>query len=134
MACDAQTVMSDSVMLGEQLPPGMYYPVIISLLCRIAEMPTCDPQTLTHQAECIECAIPVGMQLPVVITLLCQIIAQGGVIQNNNIVGNQDDPNGTYTPPNPTQASFYYKDTPTGTYVSVWEWSVANQYWVPVVT
>ena len=72
IACDATSLVSGAACLECSIPPGLQKPVIISLLCKIANM-NCDPTSLVAGAACLECGIPPGMQDAITNYLLCQI-------------------------------------------------------------
>jgi len=72
VACDPTSLVSGAVCLECGIPPGLQKPIIISLLCKIANM-NCDPTSLIAGAACLECGIPPGMQDAITNYLLCQI-------------------------------------------------------------
>ncbi len=72
MACDAATLVEQAKCIECAIPPGMMWPVLISLAAQIAGVST-DPATLAELAKCNECQIPPGRQLAVLISLACQI-------------------------------------------------------------
>ncbi len=37
MACDAQTIVTDAVCIECNIPPGMYLPILISLMCQLRD-------------------------------------------------------------------------------------------------
>jgi hypothetical protein len=82
IACDPASLISGAACLECGIPPGMEKSIIISLLCKIANM-NCNATSLIAGAACLECGIPPGMQDAVTNYLLCQIANNGGGITNS---------------------------------------------------
>jgi hypothetical protein len=70
--CDPNALMAAAACIDQQIPDGMKFPVIISLLQTIADN-TQSPGDLMTNAACIDQQIPDGMKLAVFNSLLCQI-------------------------------------------------------------
>ena len=75
MACDPNTLISQSKCFECLLSGNMIPAVEIVMLCAIrdGETVSTDPQTLLSQASCIMACIPIGMMPAVKLSLLCDI-------------------------------------------------------------
>lgn len=99
MPCDAQSLVTEAQCLEECLPEGFNGPIIIALLCRIANM-TCDFQSLVGLGASLQ-DLPPGLQGPIMVALLCQIQINGSTGGGGGSGGNPApgvvNPNGNVT-------------------------------------
>ena len=84
MACDPQTLITQSSCLQCAIPEAFQTPALVSLFAQInAQANTgaaIDSTTLVNLAKCVQCAVPEGEMLPILIYLVGQMGVKVGKI------------------------------------------------------
>ena len=135
MASQTDALIDQAKKIEQCITPNLYWPVLISLFCKLAGVSMTDTDALIKGGNCIEQCIPHGHQLPVLIYLANQILTGGGgtsggllqLVDGTSVTPNINAPAGP--PLNPAQIAIFVG--PAGT-LSIW--SPVQQAWVALIS